>query len=117
MTTSPVKASASAEQPRSCVGCKYLWADGSGYSDYTWMDTDVKCAKGRNPNLPTAEPYDWTQEADNLPATMNGRCDAFSPGPYITISPDGDPSDTPIDDEQRIAIETDRGYSIWSTKP
>lgn len=91
---------------RSCVGCKFLWADGSGYSDYTWMNTDVQCAKELNPNLPVAQPYDWTHDAanDNLEATKNGRCAAFSPGPYITVSPDGYWDDEPIDDEQKLAI-------------
>lgn len=78
------------------------------------MDTGVKCAKGRNEKLPVSEPYDWTHEPDNLPATMEGRCELYSPGPYITISPDGEPSDTPIDDEQRAAIAADRGRDVWA---
>jgi len=98
---------------KSCVGCKFLWADGSGYSDYTWMDTDVKCAKERNTRLPFSEPYDWIKEPDNLPETMESRCELYSPGPYITISPDGEADDKPIDEEQSIAITAARGHDIW----
>jgi hypothetical protein len=94
----------------SCVGCKFLWADGIGYSDYTWIDTDVKCAKERNPNLPTAEPFDWKHEPDNLPATKDARCSEYAQGPYITVSPDGYWNDEPIDDEQKSAISAHREY-------
>jgi hypothetical protein len=96
----------------SCIGCKFLWADGSGYSDYTWEDTDVRCAKERNPSLPVAQPYDWNHDeaADNLPATKDARCSDYSPGPYITVSPDGYWDDEPVDDEQKAAIGAHREY-------
>lgn len=101
---------------RSCVGCKFLWADGDGYSDWTWMETYTRCARGKNPLLTgdVNQPYDWTKEPDNFPATMSGRCDLYSPGPYITISPDGEPDDEPIDDEQRAAIVESCGRDVWS---
>jgi hypothetical protein len=101
---------------KSCVGCKFLFGDGNGYSDYTWMDTGVRCARERNPKLPVDEPYDWQMEPDNLPATMEGRCDLYSPGPYITISPDGNPNSDPIDDEQKQAIADARYVSEWEGK-
>jgi hypothetical protein len=98
---------------KSCVGCKFLWADGDGYSDYTWMETFLRCAKDRNVALAKGdvhEPYDWITEPDNLPATMNGRCDLYSAGPHITVSPDGFWDDEPIDDEQKAAIGEHREY-------
>lgn len=90
----------------SCIGCKYLWAAGTEYSDLTWEETEVRCAKALNPNLPVREPYDWIMDEanDNLPATQNSRCASFSPGPYITVSPGGYWDGEPIDDEQRAAI-------------
>lgn len=96
----------------SCVGCKFLFGDGEGYSDYTWMSTDVRCAKESNPNLPVSQPYDWNQNeaADNLPATQDSRCATFSPGPYITVSPDGYWDSEPVDDEQKDAIGAIREY-------
>lgn len=98
---------------KSCVGCKFLFGDGNGYSDYTWLGTDIRCAKDRNPNLPVNQPYDWNQENDNLPATMNGRCTDYAGGPYIVISPDGNTNDQPIDDEQKNAIGEARGRVNW----
>ena len=37
---------------KSCVGCKFLYSEGKGYSNYTWEETEVRCAKDKNPNLP-----------------------------------------------------------------
>lgn len=88
----------------SCVGCKFLFGDGRGYSDWTWLDTDVRCALDRNPSLPDAEPFDWNMNDDNWGPTKDGRCTAFSPGPYIVVSPDGEPRTDPIDAEQARAI-------------
>ena len=35
----------------SCIGCKFLYSRGEGYSNWTWMETYVHCAKDRTPNL------------------------------------------------------------------
>jgi hypothetical protein len=78
------------ESQTTCLGCKYLYGDGSGYSNYTWMETYVRCAKDKNPELlkDQEEPCDWNKENDNWKPTMNGRCDEFSAGDYITLDPD-----------------------------
>jgi hypothetical protein len=99
----------------SCVGCKFLFGDGDGYSNYTWMDTYVRCAKGNNKLLDDAnEPSDWTgrednpdPEKDNWPKTKEGRCSDYSVGPYITLDPDREinlDEDCP-DEEQRKALK------------
>jgi hypothetical protein len=76
------------------------------------METYTRCARGKNPSLAgdVNQPYDWTKNPDNFPATMNGRCELYSPGPFITISPDGYWDDEPIDDEQKEAIGGIREY-------
>lgn len=94
---------------QSCVGCKFLYGDGSGYSNYTWMETYVRCALKKNPELETdqEEPSGWQgPEADVWPPTMNGRCDRYAVGPYITLDPDREdhPSDATSDEEQARAI-------------
>ena len=99
------------EQLVSCVGCKYLYSEGSGYSNYTWMETYVKCAKDKNPKLEDGEaeePYDWNQKAenDNWPMTNSGRCELYAPGVYVELDVDGDngPADESEDEEQIKAI-------------
>ena len=80
---------------KSCCGCKYLYGNGTGYSNYTWMETYVKCVLDRNPNLmketpETEEPYDWSKDPknDNFLPTQSSRCEVYSPGPYFTADPD-----------------------------
>ena len=97
------------ETSTSCVGCKFLYGDGSGYSNWTWLDTWVRCARDANPNLCRDEdkPYDWpAQGRDEWPPTRASRCDLFSPGPFITLDPDREdhPSAEAIDQEQADAI-------------
>ena len=89
-------------ESQSCVGCKFLYGDGRGYSNYTWMETHVRCALHLNPALSgnIEGPYDWAPDGDTRPGdvnkafpdtwvpTMNGRCERYSPGPYITLDPD-----------------------------
>ena len=41
---------------RSCVGCKYLYGQGHGYSNYTWEETTVRCALDRNQALSMSLP-------------------------------------------------------------
>lgn len=70
------------------------------------MDTEVTCALNLNPKLPQSEPFDWNQDPvnDNWEPTKDGRCPSFSEGPYITVSPDGEPDNEPVDAAQARAI-------------
>jgi len=95
----------------SCVGCKYLYSEGSGYSNYTWMETYVKCAKDKNPNLADGEaeePDDWNQKADsdNWDMTNSSRCDLYDAGVYVELDVDGEngPGDESDDEVQILAI-------------
>lgn len=79
---------------KSCVGCKFLYAQDEGYSNYTVEDTDIHCAMGRNASLPASKPYDWEwniETADNWPATNASRCERYVLGksmPHFDV--DGD---------------------------
>jgi hypothetical protein len=75
---------------KSCVGCKFLYTQDHGYSNYTVEETDLRCALNRNPNLPADVPWDWKQEDDNWPATKDSRCDRYAPGARIHLDVDGD---------------------------
>jgi hypothetical protein len=118
---------------KSCVGCKFLYGNGSGYSNYTWMETYVTCAKGKNPELNQAEePYNWDKSApenDNWNPTQNGRCELYAEGPYLTLDPDREcwPADNKwrqwfdrlefVDEEQYIAImESDSDYMEYRAR-
>lgn len=98
---------------KSCVGCKFLYSQGTGYSNYTWMSDDVHCAKGRNPNLPEEKPSDWTQDplTDNWTKTNQSRCELYAEGTFIALDVDGEdgPADTSTDQEQIDAICADSG--------
>lgn len=94
-----------------CRGCKFLYLDGSGYSNYTWMESYVRCAKGANPALLDGqdEPVDWRSQPDGQdawPPTMAGRCGLYAPGVLIILDPDreDDPRETSTDEEQIAAI-------------
>jgi hypothetical protein len=89
---------------KSCVGCKFLYGQGTGYSNWTWLDTDISCAKDKNPNLPAEEGSDWTKEHDNWPKTRDSRCELYAPGEMVTLDVDGEdgPGDY-TDDEETIA--------------
>ena len=87
---------------KSCYGCKFLFGDGDGYSDWTWLDTNVTCALDLNSELPKSECFDMSVE--KMLEKLGGKCDRYSSGPYITISPDGEANDDFIDDEQEKAI-------------
>jgi hypothetical protein len=88
----------------SCVGCKWLYQEGTGYSNYTWENDDVRCALDRNPNLTAERPSDWNQDAatDNWPATNRSRCDRYAPGEYVALDVDGEdgPADKTTDEDQ-----------------
>lgn len=74
----------------SCVGCKFLYSVGTGYSNWTWLSNDVCCALDRNPNLPHEEPSDWNMDADNWPKTKDSRCELYAPGDYVALDVDGE---------------------------
>jgi hypothetical protein len=103
----------------SCVGCKYLYEEGEGYSNYTWEDTRVECALRNNPNLPAYRPYGWFDKTPMIPEndkwvkTNNARCERYIPGPYVML--DIDHENGPVDftnDEEIIGLicaQTKRG--------
>jgi len=74
------------------------------------MDTFVRCAKDKNPNLlnDIQKPYNWIPNSgeDKWEATMNSRCSEFSPGHFFTADPDRENrlSDELNDQEQITAI-------------
>ena len=84
---------------KSCVGCKFLYMQDTGYSNYTVEGTDAICAKGRNPNLGAEVPYDWKQNPDNWSATNESRCELYEFS-EITVSLD-------VDGECKAAAQTD----------
>jgi len=95
-----------------CDGCKYLYLDGQGYSDYTWEETYVTCALDLNPHLPMQEPMNYRD--DNVGrlrwlATMAHECDKYDAGDRVTTTPDGNVMNFTDDDEQMLAIIRDQG--------
>ena len=112
---------------KSCVGCKYLYGLGVGYglrqriaySNYTWMNTLLKCALDKNPNLlAEVEGCDWVidPDKDNCPATNQSRCPCYCRTPeelltdtqngYLVLDVDADngPADFTRDPEAVLAI-------------
>jgi hypothetical protein len=75
---------------KSCLGCKFLYSQDLGYSNYTVTDTEICCALHLNSNLPAEEPYDWKREDDNWPKTKDSRCDRYAVGEMIHLDVDGD---------------------------
>lgn len=108
------------DDPTSCEGCKFLYADGEGHSDYTWMDTWIRCALDKNAYLKEhgfQEPLDWKEESNLLKRIAifnNQQCDRYERGEFIQVSPDGNlcsyDSNGIHDDEQLLAIAEHRGY-------
>lgn len=96
---------------KSCVGCKFLYAIGEGYSNYTWYSDDVRCAKAKNQNLPAKWPEDWKPESDNWPKTKDSRCELYADGKMVILDVDGDdgPADYIQDEETISAICADSG--------
>jgi hypothetical protein len=90
----------------SCLSCACLYFQDRGYSNYTVTDRDVACAKGRNPHLPAAEPYDWNcdPDHDNWPATQDSVCDYAVPLP-------------PGVDHARFDVEGETTVSAFSNLP
>ena len=76
----------------SCYGCKYLYKNGLGYSDWTWESTELTCAKDLNDHLPVEETVDLG--VDMAPtlrfmAQIACECNEYSQGSMVTVSPDG----------------------------
>ena len=95
----------------SCVGCKFLYGDGDGYSNYTWMETWVHCALDFNKELRNDHdiPHNLAKtkpEDDKWPPTASGRCECYSPGVFIVLDPDREdhPSEVSQDQGQIEAI-------------
>ena len=91
---------------KSCVGCKFLYSEGQGYSNYSLMETEVRCAKDKNPNLPALEVDDWTPQSDNWPATNSSRCELYAHGEMVAMDVDGEdgPATYTQDEEAITAI-------------
>lgn len=91
----------------SCHGCKFLYKDGQGYSDYTWEETFLTCALNRNPALPIQEPWGYNDDMTKTlrwMATFAFECEKREPGDMVTVTPDGNISEGTNDREQMRAI-------------
>lgn len=99
---------------RSCIGCKFLYEQDHGYSNYTVEETEACCAKNRNPAIVGANrPWDWNQQDDNWPATKEARCELYAPGKLVSLDVDGENSiaEQTDDVEQIEAIAAHSGRS------
>ena len=75
---------------KSCAGCKWLYEQDRGYSNYTVESSELVCIMDNNQNLPAELPYDWNHHyerydesiVDNWGITNNSRC-----GLYENVSP------------------------------
>ena len=90
----------------SCLGCKFLYGNGTGYSNYTWMETYLECALDKNPNLKDVEkPFDYEiQVIDNFIPTMNSRCEFYRSGEFIVLPPDRDDDLSEYSDREQVDI-------------
>ena len=86
----------------SCVGCKFLYLQDTGYSNYTVLDTDVNCAIGRNVHLPAEMPYDWQEDPDNWPATQDSRCERYVLGNQVHLDVEGEVSAKDCTDDPEV---------------
>ena len=90
----------------SCLGCKFLYGNGTGYSNYIWMETYLECSLDMNDNLKEVEmPCEFPgQVVDEFIPTKNSRCKLFSPGEFIILSPDRDDDLSDYLDREQIDI-------------
>lgn len=77
-------------EKKSCKGCVYHWLDGTGYSDWTWMDTDQRCAIDKHPEWPASQSDDKAAERLTFAEKCNSFDDAYSDVDPVLISPDGE---------------------------
>ena len=92
---------------QSCLGCKFLYTQDSGWSNWTVEETEVRCALRANPNLPADQPWNWTTGGgDNWPATNASRCVNFAAGPSVSLDVEGEthPRDCTDDPETIAAV-------------
>lgn len=92
---------------QSCLGCKFLYRQDRGYSNWTVEETEALCAHDANPNLPANEPWDWTTGGgDNWPKTNRSRCVRYSAGKQVGLDVDGEvhPRDCTDDPETIAAV-------------
>ena len=75
---------------QSCQGCKFLYMQDDGYSNWTVEETTVSCALDLNKDLPARDPWDRKTDPDNWPATMYGRCNRFEEGPQVHLDVEGE---------------------------
>lgn len=117
------------EQKGSCAGCKYLWSNGDGYSDYTWMNTYIQCMQDRNPILEKKEwerPSDWPDDGKDLrnivrvvdwEPLVNSRCPEYDPtGHHVTVSPDGYVESEWRPDDDQLSLLKARLSSDWEER-
>lgn len=102
------------EDCKSCVGCKFLYTYGIGYSNYTWEENRVCCALNNNSNLPADECWDWKSdkpENDNWDKTNSSRCIRYAPGKMVKLDVEGEDcaADCTSDPEAIEAIDKDSG--------
>lgn len=70
---------------KSCAGCKWVYEQDEGYSNWTVESASLICIMNNNPNLPADLPYDWSHRntrydesiVDNWDITKNSRCDLY----------------------------------------
>lgn len=94
---------------KSCAGCKFLYFQDVGYSNYTVLATEVDCLLSKNPNLGADLPYNWNQnpEKDNWGATSASRCEKYQIGDQISLDVDHEdcPEDSTLDEETLCAFK------------
>ena len=78
---------------KSCKSCVFYWRDGTGYSDWTWMDTDQRCALDKHPEWPASESESTGKAEERMQYAE--KCDSFEDASYdgkepVLISPDGE---------------------------
>lgn len=102
---------------KSCVGCKFLYARDTGYSNYTVMDTDIECALNLNRNLPASEPYDRREDPDNWTATKESRCERYAKGPMVHLDVDGEVTAANSTDDPEVIEAIDGPSPQHGDKP
>ena len=75
---------------KSCKDCGFHWLNGTGYSDWTWLDTELRCALNKHPEWPKEEPYEGVDPSMAYAEKCNGYDDCSYYGKPPLISPDGD---------------------------
>lgn len=76
-------------EEKNCKRCAFYWRNGTGYSDWTWMDTEHRCFKGVHPKWPMSEDDPGAADTLNFAAACTTFDDAAYDGDPILISPDG----------------------------